>query len=653
MTSFKITLTFILFVMIYGCVNKDNEKTEIINIAENPQWIMFGDVHPRGWIFEQMNDDLDNGFVGHLDQLVPELITEDEIYGKGRLSNSIKNKDVGAIGNGEWTIQYLWWNSETQSNWRDGWVRSAILTEDEEVLKKVDDYINKMLSFQDEDGYMGIYAPDLRFNLNGENGELWAQSSLFRVLLGYYEATGNEKILHAIESALEVTMKAWSIGGSEPFNIEKPYAGVGHGLTLVDALDRLYQLTGKQKYIDYAVWLYDDYNRHPLSEVDIHIKNLNDSAYRFQGHGVHTYEHLRALVIAWNASKKIKYKVALNNYLKKLENYITPSGGPVGDEFIFSRYADAGETGYEYCSLQELFDSYSHLLQKTGDFFWADKMEWLFLNAAQGARHPYEHSIAYLKTDNSYSMTGSLHPREEDAHKNNTRYSYSPTHQQAAVCCVPNAGRLPTYYVRNMWLKNEKGLIKSLYGPSVINTLVEGVNVNIEEHTDYPYSMYVKYIVKPEQPVKFEIHFKKPNWCADMHIKLNGNTQNKNLIAHKWQTGDIIEIEFNAKIKQHRDLKGDYYFSYGPLLYALPIKAKETVIKEFPVNGFRNLIYEPLENNKQQWQFSPESFENIYLEDEKGMKAIFFDPVRKTNMEAILIPMGKTILRKITFTEKQ
>lgn len=51
-------------------------------------------------------------------------------------------------------------------------------------------------------------------------------------------------------------------------------------------------------------------------------------------------------------------------------------------------------TGYEYCSIHELLDCYTHLLQKTGSAGWGDRAEWLLFNAGQGARHPEHHAIA-------------------------------------------------------------------------------------------------------------------------------------------------------------------------------------------------------------------------------------------------------------------
>lgn len=51
--------------------------------SEKYQTFPFGTVKPSGWIKVQMQKDV-NGFVGNLDQLVPDLIN-DPIYGSGRL----------------------------------------------------------------------------------------------------------------------------------------------------------------------------------------------------------------------------------------------------------------------------------------------------------------------------------------------------------------------------------------------------------------------------------------------------------------------------------------------------------------------------------------------------------------------------------------
>ncbi|MEI7662945.1 MAG: hypothetical protein WCK34_12120, partial [Bacteroidota bacterium] len=201
--------------------------------------LRFGEIKPTGWLKIQMQGDLD-GFVGHLDELVPGLM-QDSIYGKDRLTKAVKTKNVGNIGETP-DPQYLWWNSETQSNWRDGYIRNAILLGDRLHLARVEKYVRYILSTQDKDGYLGIYAPDLRYNFRDENGELWSKATLLRGLLAWYEYTGRAEILNAVRRAVADVMVHYPAGGSSPFRSEKPFAGgVTHGLMITDVLDRLYQ----------------------------------------------------------------------------------------------------------------------------------------------------------------------------------------------------------------------------------------------------------------------------------------------------------------------------------------------------------------------------------------------------------------------------
>jgi DUF1680 family protein len=128
---------------------------------EKYQLLPFGSVKPTGWIKTQMQKDV-AGFVGNLDRIVPDLIN-DPIYSSARLQKNSVVKDLGnnKEGDTEGSEQYKWWNSETQSNWWDGYIRNVLLLNDKEGLKKVDKHIQEVLQSQDEDGYIGIYDQEL------------------------------------------------------------------------------------------------------------------------------------------------------------------------------------------------------------------------------------------------------------------------------------------------------------------------------------------------------------------------------------------------------------------------------------------------------------------------------------------------------------
>ncbi len=488
-------------------------------INKELQATYFGEIKPSGWIKEQMRKDMD-GFVGHLDQLAPDLLIHDKIYGEHRLTKNITSKNVGNIPDAEWSEQYMWWNSESQSNWWDGYLRHAFMLNDKKHLMRVEEYIDYILSTQDEDGYLGIYAPDLRYHFTSENGELWSKATLYRVLLAYYEATKKINVLDAVIKAVNNVMENFPIDNSTPFMANKPYAGLSHGLAFTDILHKLFQIAGKEVYKEYAIFLYKDYCRHDVSEKDVQLKNILDPGYKFCCHGVHTYEHLRSLALAAFATGDAELQKALTIYLERVEKTTAPSGGPIGDEWIHGRHADATNTGYEYCSIHELMDSYLFLLQKSGDLKFAEKAEKIFFNAAQGARHPEQSSIAYLKTDNSYEMCGTRNG-EIEKDKKQTRYKYSPVHQDVAVCCIPNAGRITPYFVQNMWMKDEEGLIACLFGPCELETTINGKKISVKEITSYPYDFTIIFEITAEQPVDFIVKIRKPSWVKEFKLNVS------------------------------------------------------------------------------------------------------------------------------------
>ena len=618
----------------------------------------FGATRPTGWMLEQMRNDLDHGFVGRLDRLAPDLILEDDIYGRDRLTKLVRQKDVGTHTTGaDWEVQFLWWNSETQSNWWDGYLRNVLLTGHERPKKeRLDAYVRDKLATADPDGYIGIYGPDLRYRHRTENGELWAQASLFRGLLAYHEATGDAAVLGAVRRAVDLTIEAWPIGESEPFNAEKPFAGIGHGLMFVDVLDTLARLTGDDSYLDYAVFLFEDYNRHEQPEADIQLDNLKNPDYRFQGHGVHTYEHLRTLVIAAYHTGRADYHEALDRYLIKLDSVLTAAGAPIGDEWIFGRHAHPSATGYEYCSLQELLHSYGLLLEKTGESEWADRIEWLLYNAAQGARHPSGRSIAYVKTDNAFHAMGHVDMNDP---QNEERVKYSPVHQDVAVCCAPNAGRIYPYFVQAMYHRTPDGVNVNLFGASETSIRLEDSNVQIRQLTEYPFDGRIRFEVDAESASDFELRIRVPDWAAA--VKLEGADYRSDgdwlVVERRWEGSTCLDIHFEREIRTLEHASGTVAVAHGPLLYAVPIAHREIAGTEYGIPGFHDIYAKPLKSTATDWRLASDaSFELTEAEDRipgpfdrLALKGKLYSKTDDRMVDIELVPMGGTVLRQVSF----
>lgn len=617
------------------------EKVEAITEKYKP--LSITEIKPTGWINKQIGENLD-GFVGRLDTLVPALIMDDKIYGANRLTEKVKSKDVGALGEaGNWQVQFLWWNSETQSNWRDGYIRSAIMMNDPQHLKKLGEYVDYILSTQDEDGYLGIYDKDLRYKFDNENGELWAKSSVLRGLLAWYEFTNDKKVFTAIERAVRNVMDNYPVNKSHPFFSKQPnVGGISHGLTITDVFESLYRITGNEVYIEYCLFLYKDFSEQTLAEDAQYAKLINDTLPLY-GHGVHTYEHLRSVAAAYYASGNPDLKHAMNHFLEKIDMETTASGAGVGDEWIGGRKADATGRGYEYCSIQELMHSYIELFIKSGDKTFMDKAEKIFLNAAQGARHPSESCIAYLKSDNSFYMTGGLNGDTSD--KNQTRYTYSPVHQEAAVCCVPNAGRIATYYVQNMWMKGEHALIAALLGPSEVKTKLNGKTVEIKEQTNYPFENTFQFAVTAVD-VGFELRIRKPDWVNKLSVNVDYVVEDNFIVIDKqWNGTETITVEFIPEIVLRQDSNNENYFTYGALVLALPIEGLAEKTKSFPIAGFSNFEYTPKNLVVYEYANEPVLVDGSTFRFNTSLT----NPITKQKESVELVPMGQTILRQVTF----
>ena len=614
-------------------------------VAEKYQILSFGSIKPTGWLKTQMQKDV-NGFVGNLDKLVPELIN-DPIYSTGRLHKNSTVKDLGnnKEGDAEGSDQYKWWNSETQSNWWDGYIRNIILLNDKVGLKKVEQYVQKVLKSQDEDGYIGIYDKELRYNFNSENGELWSKATMYRGLLAYYEYSKDKKVWNAIVKAVDNVMTNYPIGKSSPFSSGKAFnGGVSHGLTFTDVLDKMYQITGDTKYADYALFLFLDFSKTYQSEKDLQLNNILNPNYKLQSHGVHTYEHLRPLLVATYAGKNTELQKALEIYIQRIENTTTLTGGAIGDEWIAERTADATHTGYEYCSLHELLDSYTVLLQKQGNPKTAEAIETIFYNAAQGSKNPNHSCIAYLKTDNSYEMMGTKNG-EVEPNRNQTRYKYSPAHQDVAVCCNPNAGRITPYFIEKSWLKeNENTLVNVLLMPNSVETKIQNQLIKIETITEYPYENTFTFKISNPNYAQPIIKIRKPSWVTKVITNESYVLENDFIVIdRKFGNEDKIQIEFKTEIQIKEDANQEKYFSYGALFYAKPIEAIEQRGKSY-FTHFDDLTYKPINTNR---------FE--FIKDNQaifGNGQIILKAKNKTTnqIENIrLIPFGKTILRQVSF----
>ncbi|WP_299365793.1 beta-L-arabinofuranosidase domain-containing protein [Winogradskyella sp.] len=645
----------------------DSDQLTFFKNPENPLQPKFeqfptGSVKPKGWILNMMKNDLETGVVGALDELYPG-IASDDIYNSARRGGLEDVPEMGdlVLTGAEWEQSIMWWNSETIGNWWDGFIRHAFLTDNKEAIAQSHAIVKNLLASQDKDGYIGIYKPNLRYQHEGSNGELWAQTTAFRTMLAYYEFTNDKAVLEAVEKGMKVTMDNYGERSKNPFYLKNAFGGVTHGLMLTDVCETLFRITQNQAYQDYATYLYKAFSTYSINRSfnDLRYPYLVQKDSMFEGHAVHTYEHIRTMANAYYNTGYPELKTAYDNMLAKLEPCILPSGAGHGNEWIAKLEAHPTHTGSEYCTMLELRNSYGSLIQKTGDVDFADAAEKLTYNGMLGFRNEEGTAITYGKTDNCYVLDG--HHHENGESREDPRYKYSPTHSEPAVCCVPNYGRNFTYFLEQMWMKKEDGIAVTMFGPSRLTIKVDESEISIEQITNYPMSDEVTFKFSMDTPKTFKFYVRQPKWSDGIEDEsvFEGFENGYYMISKEWRNQDTLTVRFKNEIKVHSANNDEVYLQKGPLVYALEIPHIEETIKEYE-NGFRdyycfpkNKSYEGLTlNETTNFNLKSNLNEATFYGAKLLLQGELFD-ASNNSINVQLVPIGKTVLRRVTFPKNE
>jgi hypothetical protein len=605
-----------------------------------------GDILPLGWMRAQMRRDLQQGYAGCLDRLTPRAATD------------LFSQRIGATPE-----QQSWWDAETRGNWLWGTTMMAFMAGLPEHQARVSALLQALMATQDEDGYIGIYTPATRYAHGAaENGELWAQSRALLPLLALHEFTGDASCLAAVRAAVDLTL-ARHADGRLAFSLParaQDITGMTHGLCFIDVLQWLHGLTGDARYRDFAQRMYADFARLPLpfQNDDMAPAALCDPRRPLAGHAVHTAEHLRAVL--WAAPHDRALHEAA---LAKLRRYCTPSGALVGDESL--RGPPTPEIGYEYCTLTELLFSLTQAVQALGDPALADWIETLAFNAAQGARLADGSAINYLACDTRLAATA----RRPDSYSwlagHHGRFKFSPTHEDVACCCNPNAMRLLPHYVSRMWmaLPGGRGLVLMLYGPGAVDTQVAGARVQITQHTNYPFEDEIRLQVACQPPTALALHLRRPGWATTVSVCVQGRTVDGVreeggfiVIDRTWGADERITLGFGAAVRMLPYAGGEQHAVLrGALQFVQPVPHRSRALKTYAGSALHDQELWPADPAQAQSpvvlhtgqpdlgftvQHAPRS------DTEHPWQA---PPLRLQQGAATLVPMGCAMLRRAAF----
>ena len=454
-----------------------------------------------------------------------------------------------------------WLSNQGDHGWEEVpyWIRGysslAFILDDSNMKKEVQTWINAVLNNQSSNGRLG---PD---GYDGSSPDLWAKMPMLWALQTYYEATGQSRVLTAMNRHFK-----WE-------------------LSIDDSkfLKGLWQEKRGGDNIWSVLWLYNrngDKNILPL--IDKLHRATSD--WTMKGdlpnyHGVNVAQGFRepATYYMYTGDKEM-LRATYNAHNEMRRRYgQMPGGMYAADENARAGYYDP-RNGAETRALVEQMASDEILMGITGDIFWADHCEDVAFNSLPAALMPDMRSLRYITSANMAISDEKNHAPSID---NSLRgmLSMSPF---SSRCCQHNHGMGWPYFTEHLVMATaDNGLATMLYAANETTAKVgEGVSVRMEEKTNYPFEENITLTLHPEQDVTFPLYLRVPAWATDAAVSINGEAQSTENAAgryirinRQWKEGDVVTLTLPMTVRSTvwQQNKSSVSVHYGPLSLSLKI----------------------------------------------------------------------------------
>ena len=311
--------------------------------------------------------------------------------------------------------------------------------------------------------------------------------------------------------------------------------------TLPENLYRAYQLTGNDKYRDFAdLWLYPEYwgmftGKTPPAPYGFHgyshVNTLSSAAMTYAVTGDPVY--LKTIVNAYDYFQKTQC-YATGGYAPGEK--LMPPDGSLGESIVVepnTRFLRrfVGRSFETPCGTWAVFKLVRYLIEYTGEARYGDWMEQLLYNGI-GAAPPLSHRGRIFYYADYRLMGGSKF--------------YYP---DPWPCCSGTYLQSIADYPNIIYFRDEAGLCVNLYVPSEVTWDHDGHEITVTQRTDYPESDTISLTLHMKTQACFNLRFRVPGWSSGLSVSVNGDTVATTTesgswaeILRLWNSGDQVTI---------------------------------------------------------------------------------------------------------------
>ncbi len=415
---------------------------------------------------------------------------------------------------------------------------------DAELEKTADEAIDIVCAAQAENGYLDTYyiinGMDRIFTNLQDHHELYCFGHLAEGAVAYYQATGKDKLLKAVERYADFI--ASKFGREEG----KCKGYPGHEIAEM-ALARLYEVTGEKKYLELGSFFLDQRGRRPYyfdleekerAQYEGRTYKEPDEKPRFQyyqahlpvreqseavGHAVRAVYLYSGMADAARLNQDEAMYAACQRLWDSIVNeklYITGGiGGTCAGEAFSFPYDLPNDRAYsETCAAIGLAFFARRMLQIQAKAEYGDVMEQALYNTV----------LAGMALDGkSFFYVNPLEVYPEACKKDAQKRHVATVRQKwfGCACCPPNLARIVSSVGSYAYTQSEDTLYTHLYVGSEVHTRLGGRHVGLKVESSFPWEGEVKIRVcsqKEEAGETFKeaLAFRIPGWCRSVQAEV-------------------------------------------------------------------------------------------------------------------------------------
>ncbi len=455
-------------------------------------------------------------------------------------------------------------------------------TRDEELRDLTKDVVYSLIGTMKPNGSISCTAVENQ--PGGTDGDIWERKYVLLALSQYYlDVDQDPKVLDAMEKEAASVMT--QIGPQTGVSIKDFGWSDNHieSSTILEPIMRLYYITGKQEYLDYAAYIVDCggglgknmfqavRDGDPLTSVGQPYPKAYEMTSLWEG-----------LVEYYRATGDPVLLETIEKYFRSVkENEITIIGNGGADVYWPKVCGEAwsntaveqtnpsvvrmmetcvGVTWIKYCS---------QYLRLTGDPSAVDAIEKYIYNGLLGAMRPDGKGFSYVNLLNGEKVTN---------------YGWGWNFDGLPVtCCNLNGPTGLAYIPYVAVMQDAEGPVVNLFnaGKAVAKT-AKGDEVVLTVDSQFPRGNEVKISVDPSVAGKFSVKLYMPTWSPDTYVEVNGKAVRGVkpgeylAISRRWKKGDMIRIvfDFRARLidapKGGRNPEGEFFqaVQWGPIVLA-------------------------------------------------------------------------------------